>query len=79
MSSISTLELTETDEAGVVVATYVHTSSTKGDVTRIDKFVSTLRSLMEPSTHCFHRCLRIPKDYSRHCLILFYQPGILIP
>lgn len=79
MSKNSTLELTETDEAGVVVATYVPTSSAKGDVTRIDKIVSTLETLTKPLTHYFYGCLRVPKDYSRHCLILFYQPGILIP
>ncbi|THZ42201.1 DUF647-domain-containing protein [Aureobasidium pullulans] len=40
----STLELTETDEAGNVIATYIQTSTVKRDVTRIDKIVNALRS-----------------------------------
>ncbi|THX80939.1 DUF647-domain-containing protein [Aureobasidium pullulans] len=40
----STLELTETDEAGNVIATYIQTSTVKRDVTRIDRIVNALRS-----------------------------------
>ncbi|TIA06549.1 DUF647-domain-containing protein [Aureobasidium pullulans] len=35
----STLELTETDEAGNVIATYIQTSTVKRDVTRIDRII----------------------------------------
>ncbi|THY13398.1 DUF647-domain-containing protein [Aureobasidium pullulans] len=40
----STLELTETDEAGNVIAIYTQTSTVKRDVTRIDRIVNALGS-----------------------------------
>ena len=64
MSNISTIQLTETDESGEVVATYVQTSTAKRDITRVDRIVSTLwRINAEPRTHPNHRFLGVRRDY----------------
>ncbi|KAI5239371.1 DUF647-domain-containing protein [Aureobasidium subglaciale] len=46
------LELIETNEAGIVTATYVQTSTAKRDVSRIDRIVIVLHTIIaKPTTH----------------------------
>lgn len=64
MSKLSTVQLTETDESGEVVATYLQTSTAKHDITRVDRIVSILDEIdAKRRTYCDHRSLEVLRDY----------------
>ena len=76
----STLELTETDEAGNVTATYIQTSTVKRDVVRIDRIVNALRpDTPKLVTHNTSRSPRTLKNHSRRYSMFSCQPDILNP
>lgn len=64
------LQLTETDEAGNVVATYVQTSTAKRDVTRMDRIVTTSHQIDPNYTLTFvtgaRKLSEIAQDTSRY-------------